>query len=187
MDRQTVVFHQQSCRAQYVCSSGRPKAVSTLTNVRFCCANYVRDATSGILRKTNRHWLNVLNRKNDAEDDDDAAEEKAAREGPVAACGRGHQDTEPASEEPKACREAKLFEEHTVFVDPKMGRVKVHKTSASRESSVRRMMEKLTVHTHDARFLIKSRGAGAWHVDGVAETQAATCTKCRRSVYASPR
>ena len=82
------------------------------------------------------------------EDDDDAAEEKAAREGPVAACGRGHQDTGAASEEPKACWEAKLFEEDTVFVGRKMGRVNVHKTSALRESSVRRMMDKLTVYTH---------------------------------------
>ena len=82
------------------------------------------------------------------EDDDDAAEEKAAREGPVAACGRSLQDTEPASEEPKACREAKLFEHDTVFVRRKMGQVNVHKTSASRESSVLRMMDKLTVHTH---------------------------------------
>ena len=40
-------------------------------------------------------------------EDDEAAEEKAAREGPVAACGRGQQDTGPASQEPKACREAK--------------------------------------------------------------------------------
>ena len=82
------------------------------------------------------------------EDDDDAAEEKAAREGPVAACGRGHQEAGPASEEPKACWEAKLFEEDTVFVGRKMGRVNVHKTSELRESSVRRMMDKLTVYTH---------------------------------------
>ena len=81
-------------------------------------------------------------------EDDDAAEEKAAREGPVAACGRSLQDTVQASEEPKGCRDAKLFEEDTVFVGRKMGRVNVHKTSASRESSVRRMMDKLTVHTH---------------------------------------
>ena len=81
-------------------------------------------------------------------EDDDAAEEKAAREGPVAACGRGHQDTGPASQEPKASREAKLFEEDTVFVGRKMGRVNVRMTSASRESSVRRMMDKLTVYTH---------------------------------------
>ena len=120
-------------------------------------------------------------------EDDDAAEEKAAREGAVAACGRGHQETGPASQEPKACREPKLFEEDTVFVGRKMGRVNVHKTSASRESSVRRMMDKLTVHTHVARFLIRSRGAFAWHVDVVAEIQAARCTKCRRSVCASPR
>ena len=120
-------------------------------------------------------------------EDDDAAEEKAAREGPVAARGRGHQDREPASEEPKACREAKLFEEDTVFVGRKMGRVNVHKTSASRESSVPRTMDKLTVYTHVARFLMRSRGAGARHADGVAETQAATCTKCRRLVCASPR
>ena len=117
-------------------------------------------------------------------EDDDAAEEKAAREGPVAACGRGDQETGPASQEPKACREAKLFEEDTVFVGRKMCRVNVHKTSAS---SVRRMMDKLTVYTHVDRFLKRSRSAGAWHADGVAETQAATCTKCRRSVCASPR
>ena len=93
------------------------------------------------------------------EDDDDAAEQKAAREGPVAACGRGHQETGPASQEPEAGREAKLFEEDTVFVGRNMGRVNVHKTSASRESSVRRMMDKLTVYTHVARFMIRSRGA----------------------------
>ena len=73
-------------------------------------------------------------------EDDDGAEEKAAREGPVPACGRGYQDTGPASEEPKACREAKLFVQDTVFVGRKMGRVNVHKTCAFRESSVRRMM-----------------------------------------------
>ena len=147
MDRQTVIFHQTFCRAQYACSIGRPKAVSTLTNVCFCCANYVRDATSGILRKTYRHWLNVFNRKRHGEQTrtherghDDAAEEKAEREGPVAACGRGHQETGPAGQEPKAGRKAKLFEEDTMFVGVKMGRVNVHKTCASRESSVRRMM-----------------------------------------------
>ena len=75
------------------------------------------------------------------EDDDDAAEEEAAREGPDAACGRGHQETRPARQEPEAGREAKLFEKDTVFLGRKMGRVNVHKTSASRESSVRRMMD----------------------------------------------
>ena len=37
---------------------------------------------------------------------------KAARDCPVAACGRGHQETGPTSQEPKACWEAKLFQEN---------------------------------------------------------------------------
>ena len=151
-----------------------------MQRVAFCA----RRTSTGSTRSTE---TDTESRQERTREDDDAAEEKAAREGPVPACGRGHQDTGPASQEPKAFREAKLFKEDTVFVGRKMGRVNVHKTSASRESSIRRMMDKLTVYTHVSRFLIRSRGAGAWHVDGVAETQAATCTKCRRSVCASPR
>ena len=89
--------------------------------------------------------------------DDDAAKVKAARECPVAACGRGHQETGPTSQEPKACWEAKLFQEDSVSVGRKMGRVNVHKTSASRESSAWRIDGQTDrLQTHVYRFLIKS-------------------------------
>ena len=73
-----------------------------------------------------------------------------------------------------------------MFINQTTQRINVHKTSASHASSVRRMMDKLTVYTHVDRFLIESRGVAACRVDGDAETEPATSSKCRRLVCESP-
>ena len=64
MDTQTVVFHQQFCRAQHECSIGRPKAVSTLTNVCFCwCELRAGCKRVAFCARRTGNWLNVFNRK----------------------------------------------------------------------------------------------------------------------------